>query len=226
MPYEIFLALRHLRSRQKRRLANVTALIAVVGIAVGVGALIVALALANGFRDELQDKILRGTAHLTVMRSNGQPLADYEKLAARIADVDGVVSATGTTYDGAVVVGRKETGYAVLRGVDRNSVQASEEIKRVLIDGSAAPLFGAPGDSADLPSVVLGSELAARVGLRVGDAAELLVSPSEFQPPTGKGAKCASSVSFAQDCSSTTPPGSICRWTLPRLFPERDTGHL
>ena len=92
MPYEIFLALRHLRSRQKRRLARVTSLIAVIGIAVGVAALIVALALSNGFRDEMRDKILRGTAHLTVMRSDGGPMPDYRDIATRIASVPGVVS--------------------------------------------------------------------------------------------------------------------------------------
>src|SRR5882672_7343328 len=118
MPYEIFLALRHLRSRQRRRLARVTALIAVVGIAVGVAGLIVALALANGFRDEMRDKILRGTAHLTVMRSDGQPMTDYAEVATRIASVPGVVTATGTTYDGAVVIGNRASAYAVLRGVD------------------------------------------------------------------------------------------------------------
>src|SRR5882672_4983211 len=101
MPYEIFLALRHLRSRQKRRLARVTAFIAVVGISVGVAALIVALALANGFRDEMRDKILRGTAHLTVMRSDGQPMLEYQDVARRIRKVDDVVTAAGTTYDGA-----------------------------------------------------------------------------------------------------------------------------
>ena len=83
MPYELFLALRHLRSRHKRRLARVTALIAVVGIAVGVAALIVALALANGFRDEMRDKILRGTAHLTVMRSDGQPMRRLSRTSRR-----------------------------------------------------------------------------------------------------------------------------------------------
>ena len=95
MPYELFLALRYLRSRQKRRLVRVTALIAVVGIAVGVAALIVALALAHGFRDEMRDKILRGTAHLTVMRSDGQAMPDYKDVAARIAQVEGVVSCNG-----------------------------------------------------------------------------------------------------------------------------------
>ena len=92
MPYEIFLALRHLRSRQKRRLARVTSLIAVIGIAVGVAALIVVLALANGFRDEMRAKILRGTAHLTVMRSDGQAMPEYKEAAARIASVPGVIA--------------------------------------------------------------------------------------------------------------------------------------
>src|SRR6266566_8604664 len=99
MPYEIFLAIRHLRSRQRRRLVRVTALIAVVGIAVGVAALIVALALANGFRDEMRDKILRGTAHLTVMRTDGQPMNDYQELATRISRLADITEAAGTSYD-------------------------------------------------------------------------------------------------------------------------------
>ncbi|HLE61908.1 MAG TPA: ABC transporter permease, partial [Pyrinomonadaceae bacterium] len=101
MPFELFLALRYLRSRKKRKLARATALAAVVGIGIGVGALIVALALANGFRDEMRDKILRGTAHLTIMRTDGQTMQDYNEVAARVRRISGVVSAAGTTYDGA-----------------------------------------------------------------------------------------------------------------------------
>src|SRR5438876_8728123 len=121
MPYEIFLAIRHLRSRQRRRLVRVTALIAVVGIAVGVAALIVALALANGFRDELRDKILRGTAHISVMRADGQPMPDYREVTKIIGKVAGVTGAAATTYDGAVLSGPKGAAYAVLRGIDRDS---------------------------------------------------------------------------------------------------------
>ena len=141
MPYEVFLALRHLGSREKRRLARVTALLAVCGIAVGVAALIVALALANGFRDEMRDKILQGSAHLTVMRSDGQAMPDYRDVAARIASVEGVTSATGTTYDGAVVIGPKGSAYAVLRGIDGSSHQSIVDIGRSVIAGSIAPLF-------------------------------------------------------------------------------------
>jgi lipoprotein-releasing system permease protein len=174
MPFEIFLAIRQLRSRQKRRLASVTSLIAVIGIAVGLAALIFALALANGFRDEMRDKILRGTAHLTVMRSDGQAMVDYKESAAKVASIPGVVSATGTTYDGAVIVGPRASAYAVLRGIDRAATHTSAEIAQSIIAGSLDHVFE-PGDDVNKsPAVVLGSELAARAGLAVGDAAEII----------------------------------------------------
>src|SRR5258705_8527913 len=185
MPYEIFLALRHLRSRQRRRLARATSLIAVVGITVGVAALIVALALANGFRDEMRDKILRGTAHLTVMRSDGQPISDYKEIATRIAGVPGVVSATGTTYDGGVIVGKRGSAYAVLRGIDVDSAQARAELSRTLVAGSAEPVFQASNGTQDLPPVVLGSELATRTGLNPGDTAEVISAHTAISSANG-----------------------------------------
>ena len=186
MPYEVFLALIHLRSRQKRRLARVTALIAVVGIAVGVAALIVALALANGFRDEMRDKILRGTAHLTVMRSDGQSMTDYKEVASRIASVGGVVNATGTTYDGAVVIGPRASTYAVLRGIDGTSTQATADIARSLIAGSVDRVFETRSQEQGYPAVVLGAELAARTGLNVGDVAEIIAAHSGFSSSNGR----------------------------------------
>jgi lipoprotein-releasing system permease protein len=179
MPYEIFLALRHLRSRQKRRLARATTFIAVAGIAAGVGALIVALALGNGFRDEMRDKILRGTAHLAVMRGDGQPMTDHKEVASRIAKVNGVTSATGTTYDGALLIGPKGSAYAVLRGIDSASQAAKDDITSSLVAGSAAPLFETrtTGEQV-LPDVLLGADLATRTGLQPGDRAEIVSASS------------------------------------------------
>ncbi|MEP6636167.1 MAG: ABC transporter permease [Acidobacteriota bacterium] len=182
MPFELFLALRYLKSRRKRRLARLTALVAVLGIAVGVGALIVALALANGFRDEMREKILRGTAHVNVMRADGQTLPDYREIVARIVNVPGVTGATGTTYDGAVIIGPQSSGYAVLRGVDTKSELALADIKRSLIEGviDQLALSGAPSDSdagdrsAAIYPVVLGEELAKRTGLHPGEVADLI----------------------------------------------------
>jgi lipoprotein-releasing system permease protein len=186
MPYEIFLALRNLRSRQKRRFARATALIAAVGIAVGVAALLVALALANGFREEMRDKILRGTAHVTVMRNDGQSMPDYQQVAARVANIDGVVSATGTTYDGALVTGPKGSAYAILRGIDGTSAQVTTDLSRSLVAGSVADIFESREAKKDLPPVVAGAELAARTGLKVGDAAEIIAAQSAISSTGSK----------------------------------------
>jgi len=173
MPFELFLALRYLRSRRKRKLARATAVAATAGIAVGVAALIVAVALTNGFREEMRDKILHGTAHLTVMRTDGLAMQNYTELAARIRQMGGVASATGTTYDGAVAAGPKGSAYAVIRGVDTTTASAGE-IKTWIVEGSFEPLLEVPAqNSISPPNAIIGAELATRTGLHVGDRAEL-----------------------------------------------------
>ncbi|MDQ1729466.1 MAG: lipoprotein-releasing system permease protein [Pyrinomonadaceae bacterium] len=186
MPYEIFLAIRYLRSRQRRRLARVTAFIAVLGIAVGVAALIFALALANGFSEEMRDKILRGTSHLTVARNDGQAMREYQEVASLIRRSDGVVSAAGTTYDGAVLIGPRASAYAVLRGIDNTAPQVTADIARTIVAGSVDDITKMRGDNHDLPSVVLGSELATRTGLKAGDSAEIIGAHGGFSSAAGR----------------------------------------
>ena len=170
MPYEIFLALRYLRSRRRRRLARVTALMAVLGIAMGVAALIVALALANGFRDEMREKILQGTAHLTVLRKDGKAFVEHAQLTERIQKIEGVVSASTTTYDGALVRGPKSAAYAVVRGIENSQ---GTQVQPWIIDGSVGPLFATPSENS-LPQAIVGAELAAKIGAAVGDTVEAL----------------------------------------------------
>lgn len=144
MPFELFLALRYLRARRPRRLARVTALAAILGIAFGVAALIVALALANGFRDEMRDKILRGTAHITLMRRDGVQMTDWRTLVRHIREMEGVEDATPTTYDGALLSGANGSSYAVIRGLDRESINAVTQVRRTLIAGTIEPLLNEP----------------------------------------------------------------------------------
>lgn len=172
MPYELFLALRYLRSRRKRRLARATSVAAILGIAMGVAALIVAFALSNGFRDEMREKILQGTAHLSVVRADGRPLENYSELASRVKQVDGVAAASATTYDGALVRGTKGSSYAVIRGVEKDTVQS-----RWLKEGSFGPLFEASSN----PSAVVGADLATRIGLSPDDVFQ--VQPANDSTP-------------------------------------------
>jgi lipoprotein-releasing system permease protein len=212
MPYELFLALRYLYSRRRRPLARMTALAAITGVAFGVAALVVALALANGFRDEMRDKILRGTAHISLMRRDGQAVADWRALVARVRGTSGVEDATATAYDSALLSGQAGSAYAVLRGVDTESARALAEIRRTLVAGTVEPLrrdaqtdeqatvspspgrkgsgdegpaitsFEAAPSEAAMPGVILGAELAARTGLNVGDVAQLVSGDATLTP--------------------------------------------
>jgi lipoprotein-releasing system permease protein len=144
MPYELFLALRYLRRSKRggrRAGARVTALAGVVGIACGVGSLIFALALANGFQDEMRDKILRGTAHVTLTRADGKLIEDPPGVIARLRAVAGVTDAAPTTYTGALLSGHEGAAYAVVRGVEKNSARSLAEIRRTLTEGALEPLF-------------------------------------------------------------------------------------
>ena len=171
MPYEVFLALRYLRSRRKRKLARATSVAAVLGICLGVAALIIAFALSNGFRDEMKEKILQGTAHLSVLRADGRPIENHSELARRLREAEGVVSASATTYDGALTRGSKASGYAVLRGVESEGGQ-SAQARQWLTEGSFGPLFEtSPGE---IPSAVVGADLATRLGVAVGDVFEVV----------------------------------------------------
>jgi lipoprotein-releasing system permease protein len=169
MPYEVFLAFRYLRSRHKRRLARATSIAAILGISMGVAALIVAFALSNGFRDEMKEKILQGTAHLSVLRADGRPIEKHAELARRLREVDGVVSASATTYDGALARGSKDSGYAVIRGIENEGGQFAQA-SRWLSEGSFGPLF----QHGELPSAVVGAELATRIGVGVGDVVQVV----------------------------------------------------
>jgi lipoprotein-releasing system permease protein len=207
MPYELFLALRYLYSRRRRPLARATAMFAIGGIAFGVASFIVALALSNGFRDEMRDKILSSTAHITLMRKDGQPFTDYRALATSVREVRGVRDAAATFYDGALVTGANGSAYAVLRGLDRESMRAVEQVRRSLISGTIEPLLNVsfqdskqepPRQDAPLepdiksysstPSeaavavVIIGSELAARTGLRTGDTAQIISGEATLTP--------------------------------------------
>ena len=131
----------------------------------GVAALIVAFALSNGFRDEMRDKILQGTAHLSVLRTDGRPMENYPELANRVKQVEGVVSASATTYDGALARGSKGSGYAVIRGIEKEAAQLAE--RQWIREGSFDPVTSTLPSR--LPNAVIGADLAIRIGVSPGD---------------------------------------------------------
>jgi lipoprotein-releasing system permease protein len=93
---------------------------------------------------------------------------------ARIRQTEGVASAVSTTYDGAVASGQKGSAYAVLRGTEKE-VGLSTQLQQWVREGSFAPLFDLPGgNDPAIPGAVVGSELANRIGLSVGDVFKVI----------------------------------------------------
>jgi lipoprotein-releasing system permease protein len=135
------------------------------------------MALANGFRDEMRDKILSGTAHITIMRADGQPIGNYNEVITRARQVHGVIGAAPTTYDGAVITGPNSSTYAVIRGIDSASAPMRQEVQRTLISGSVDSMFEPAlneHNEPQLPNVVIGAELARQTGLKLDDIAEII----------------------------------------------------
>jgi lipoprotein-releasing system permease protein len=195
MPFEIFLALRYLYSRRRRRLARVTALAAICGIAFGVAALILAQGLGNGFKEEMQEKILRGTAHVTVMRRDGIAIQNWQEIKRLALANPDVTSAEATTYNGSLLSGPAGSAYGVMRGVEPASSENLAYIKGTLVAGSvdslgkeAVPAVSVTSDADSnakpLPVAVIGSDLSERTGLNV-DAVATVVSGELAKSPFG-----------------------------------------
>ena len=168
MPFEFFLALRYLRVRRGRRVARWTAVAAVAGIACGVAALVAAQALARGFREELRDKILGGTAHVTLTRDGPLDAPGAREAAARLRGVGGVTEAAPTAYAGTLLSGPGGVTYAVMRGLDGTAARSLAAVRKSVTKGGLETLFqnsaGQQGEDAALP-VVLGEALAKSAGL-------------------------------------------------------------
>ncbi|PYN73618.1 MAG: lipoprotein-releasing system transmembrane subunit LolC [Candidatus Rokuibacteriota bacterium] len=164
LPFELFLGLRYLRSRGQRTNLSLFAWIGVGGVFLGVGALIVVLAVMTGFQDGIRDKIIAGSPHLLVFQSGGQGLVGADAVAGQIQKVAGVRSATPFVHQ--QVLFTTATGGArggLIRGVDLNTPAVLADVRSQLRGGTLEPLVeGAP-------MILLGRELARSLGVLPGD---------------------------------------------------------
>src|SRR6188508_3240342 len=116
MPFELFVAGRYLLARRRQAFISVISLISTLGVAVGVMALIVALALMTGLQGELRDRILGSMAHVYAWRTGG--ITDYHADVRRLEKFDGVVGAAPALEDQAVVVKGETNAFINLKGID------------------------------------------------------------------------------------------------------------
>jgi len=161
LPFELFIGLRYLRAKGRRGFVSLLTLIAMAGMALGVMALIVVLAVMSGFEEELRGKILGTTAHILVMDVAGRGIADADRLVPLIRSHREVRAASPFILQQVMLShGEAATG-VVLRGIDPEASRA--ELERRLKQGSLDGLIGSE------PGIALGRELARVLGVFVGD---------------------------------------------------------
>ena len=179
--FTTFVAGRYLRARRRETMISVITLISVAGVAAGVMALIVALAVNNGFRNTLQRNLLGATSHVNILEKEpGQGIVAWRELVARMKTVPHVMAVAPVLYDQVFLTGPQGGRGAVLKGIEPRSELANSDTLRRLKSGSIDRL-SEPGE---LPPIILGSRLAADAGVQT-DTVINVISPQGTLTPFG-----------------------------------------
>ena len=185
MNFELFISLRYLFAKRRQTFISLVTLISIAGVAVGVMALIVVLAVMNGFQHELRERILGITSHVVVTSLKGT-IADYRELIERIHKEPNVEAATPYVYTQVMLSSERGLSGAVIRGLDPGSAGQVVNVDKNLIEGKLSDLKP-PSDAASPvhPGIILGIELANTLGVRSQDWVSV-ISPTARITPMGR----------------------------------------
>lgn len=178
-PFELQIALRYLTARRKQAFISIISLVSTLGVALGVTALILALALMTGLQQELRTRILGATAHIFVSKVGGFP--DYQADAAALEAIPGVVGAAPAIIGKALVTSARGEAFITLKGVDPALETTVTDIKGAMREGDFQALGAAVADGA-LPGLVVGEDLARQLGVNVGDEVTMVTPQGTLSP--------------------------------------------
>jgi lipoprotein-releasing system permease protein len=177
LPYQIFIALRYLRSKKRHRGISVNTLISVGGVAVGVMALLVVLSVMSGFHEDLQRKILGVNAHMVVLHLKGT-ISGQEEIMRTLKNEKEIVSSSPFIMGQVMISSGKKAHGVFLRGIDSGTEIETTEIGKYMMQGSLSLL----GQKSDMPGIVLGRELASGIGALRGDTVTVLSPVGKIGP--------------------------------------------
>jgi lipoprotein-releasing system permease protein len=175
--FELFVALRYLLARRQHASISRVSLFSTIGVAVGVLALVVALALMTGLQAELRNRILGSTAHIYVWKAGG--ITDYQAEVNRLSQVPGVVGAGPAIMGKAIVSSGSENGFITLKGIDPVLEGRVTDIERTMQQGKLLALEGAEDER---PGILLGRDLAKQLAVKVGDLVEITAPTATLTP--------------------------------------------
>ena len=180
MKFEFLVALRYLKAKRKQAVISLITIISIVGVAAGVAALIIALAIESGFREDLQRKLLGAQAHVSLIpKSSG--ITDYLALTEEVEKAPGVIAAAPALYETVLISSAKQSQGAEIKGILPEAEEKVSTLSQTILKGSLKD-FNNDG-------IVLGQELANQLGVSVGDTVQVLSPHATISPfgamPTG-----------------------------------------
>ena len=178
MRFELFVALRYLLARRKQAFISLISLISTLGVAVGVMALIIALALMTGLQGELRDRILGSTAHMYIWKTGG--IEDYHAEVDRVRSIPGVIGAAPAVLGKALISTEHGDAFITFKGIDPDLEPGVTDIQRTMLRGSVADVT-AHGEE-ELPGVLIGRHLAELLRADVGDTVTLTTPQGTLSP--------------------------------------------
>jgi len=195
MQFELFVAARYLRAKRRQAVIGVITVISIIGVAAGVASLIIALAINNGFRQDLQDRLLGSTSHINLLRIQSDGIRNWESLLARLEKQPHVIAGAPAIYEQVLISRGARAQGGILKGIIPQDERRVSTILDTVKQGSAdaldqnQPPATTPPDSnestptaAALPPIILGKDLADELGAVVGSVVTVTSPQGELTP--------------------------------------------
>jgi lipoprotein-releasing system permease protein len=188
MRFELFIAARYLRAKRRQAVVGVITVISIVGVAVGVASLIIALAITNGMSRDLRDRLVSSTAHVDLMRVQNDGIKDWRQLLERLRHMPHVTAASPGLYEPVLISNGTLSGGALLKGIVLDDEKTVSGMLSHLESGSTADLASTT-DSIDstgeaTPPLIIGHDLADTLDAKVGTTVNV-ISPQGSLTPYG-----------------------------------------
>jgi lipoprotein-releasing system permease protein len=188
MRFELFLAARYLKAKRRQAVVGVVTAISVTGVAAGVAALVIALAITNGMRRDLQDRLLGSTAHVQLMQVDGKGIRNWRPMIERLRHVPHVTAVSGELDEQVLVARGARDGGALIEGILPDEEKTVSDLLSSASPAAVQALEpqppGSPAKNGEYPPILLGSDLAQTVGAAVGDSV-MVISPQGALTPVG-----------------------------------------
>jgi lipoprotein-releasing system permease protein len=182
MRFELFVAIRYLLAPRRQARVSLVSLFSTIGVAVGVMALVIALALMTGLQGELRSKLLGAIAHVYVTKAAG--IDDYEAEAAKLRKIPGVVGAAPSVVGLALIYTNRNDAFITIKGIDPALEVDVTDIRPSMRQGRLEDLTPRTLDDGneELPGILLGQDLAGKLGVSVGDRVTVMTPQGTLSP--------------------------------------------